>query len=123
MPLFPAFRHHLAARPNEQATMNPAWPITGSPVRYPRAISGKLSLIGASRMEGDVVSFAMSQAEREEFLAGVHVGVLTVAARTGRAPLAIPVWYGYSPGGLVSVPTGQATQKARAIAAAGRFSL
>lgn len=69
------------------------------------------------------MSFAMSQAEREEFLAGVHVGVLTVAARTGRAPLAIPVWYGYSPGGLISVPTGQATQKARAIAAAGRFSL
>lgn len=38
-------------------------------------------------------------------------------------PLAIPVWYSYSPGGLVSVPTGQTTQKARAIAAAGRFSL
>jgi PPOX class probable F420-dependent enzyme len=74
-------------------------------------------------MEGDLVSFAMSQAEREAFLAGVHVGVLTVAAQSGRAPLAIPVWYGYSPGGLVSVPTGQATQKARAIAAAGRFSL
>ncbi len=69
------------------------------------------------------MSFAMSQAEREAFLAGVHVGVLTVAARTGRAPLAIPVWYSYSPGGLVSVPTGQATQKAVAIAAAGRFSL
>ena len=69
------------------------------------------------------MSFAMSQAEREAFLAGVHVGVLTVAAQSGRAPLAIPVWYGYSPGGLVSVPTGQATQKARAIAAAGRFSL
>jgi PPOX class probable F420-dependent enzyme len=69
------------------------------------------------------VSFAMSQAAREAFLAGVHVGVLTVADQPGRAPLAIPVWYGYSPGGTVSVPTGASTRKARAIASAGRFSL
>src|SRR5579859_6086596 len=65
----------------------------------------------------------MSQAEREAFLAGVHVGVLAVAAGTGRGPLAIPVWYSYHPGGLVSVTTGGTSQKARAIAAAGRFSL
>jgi len=36
---------------------------------------------------------SMSQAEREEFLAGVHVGVLSVASGDGRGPLAIPVWY------------------------------
>ncbi len=69
------------------------------------------------------MSISMSQAEREAFLAGVHVGVLTVVAREGRGPLAIPVWYGYSPGGLVSVTTGGTSRKARAIAAAGRFSL
>src|SRR5215472_4179543 len=69
------------------------------------------------------MSFAMSQAEREAFLAEVHVGVLTVAFRPDRAPLAIPVWYGYTPGGQVSVPTGGSSRKARAIAAAGRFSL
>jgi PPOX class probable F420-dependent enzyme len=65
----------------------------------------------------------MSQAEREAFLADVHVGVLTVATRQGRGPLATPVWYSYSPGGLVSVTTGGTSRKARAIAAAGRFSL
>jgi PPOX class probable F420-dependent enzyme len=69
------------------------------------------------------VSFSMSRAEREEFLAGVHVGVLTVAAGEGRGPLATPVWYSYEPGALLSVNTGSNSSKARAIAAAGRFSL
>ena len=68
------------------------------------------------------MSVSMSQAERETFLVGVHVGVLTVA-REGRGPLAAPVWYSYSPGGLVSVMTGGSSRKATAIAAAGRFSL
>lgn len=66
--------------------------------------------------------FDMSRAERETFLADVHVGVLAVA-RQDMGPLATPVWYSYSPGGVVSVITGRTTRKARAIAAAGRFSL
>ena len=41
----------------------------------------------------------MSRAEREEFLAGVHVGVLSVASGDGGGPLAVPVWYAYQPGG------------------------
>jgi PPOX class probable F420-dependent enzyme len=65
----------------------------------------------------------MSPAEREAFLADVHVGVLTVVAEEGKGPLATPVWYSYSPGGLVSLTTGGSSRKARAIAAAGRFSL
>jgi len=65
----------------------------------------------------------MSRAEREEFLAEVHVGVLTVVAGEGRGPLATPVWYSYQPGGQLSVNTGSNSNKARAIAAAGRFSL
>ncbi len=69
------------------------------------------------------MSVEMSQAEQQTFLAGVHVGVLTVVAEDGRGPLATPVWYSYSPGGLVGVVTGGSTRKARAIAAAGRFSL
>jgi PPOX class probable F420-dependent enzyme len=69
------------------------------------------------------VSFTMSQADRESFLAGVHVGVLTVVAGDDRGPLATPVWYGYSPGGQVSVTTGGSSRKARAIAAAGRLTL
>ncbi|HEY5361642.1 MAG TPA: pyridoxamine 5'-phosphate oxidase family protein [Streptosporangiaceae bacterium] len=65
----------------------------------------------------------MSRSEREQFLAGVHVGVLSVAASDSRGPLTVPVWYSYEPGGLVSVSTGRNTLKARAIEAAGRFSL
>jgi len=65
----------------------------------------------------------MSSTEREAFLAGVHVGVLAVAGGDGRGPLTTPVWYGYQPGGKVSVNTGGESHKARAIAAAGRFSL
>jgi PPOX class probable F420-dependent enzyme len=69
------------------------------------------------------VSVNMSPGEREAFLAEVHVGVLTVAAGAGRGPLATPVWYSYQPGGVVTVTTGGGTGKAKAVAAAGRFSL
>ena len=72
------------------------------------------------------MSFAMSVAEREQFLAGLHVGVLSVAeSRQGeeRAPLAAPVWYDYQPGGLVSVITARGSRKGVALAAAGRMSL
>jgi nitroimidazol reductase NimA-like FMN-containing flavoprotein (pyridoxamine 5'-phosphate oxidase superfamily) len=65
----------------------------------------------------------MSRAEREAFLAEVHVGVLAVAAGQSRGPLLTPVWYSYQPGGRVSVSTGGSSSKARAVAAAGRFSL
>jgi len=66
---------------------------------------------------------AMSAQEREQFLAGLHVGVLCVAAEDGRAPLAVPVWYAYEAGGRVSVITGRDSRKGRAIIAAGRMSL
>jgi nitroimidazol reductase NimA-like FMN-containing flavoprotein (pyridoxamine 5'-phosphate oxidase superfamily) len=69
------------------------------------------------------MSLSMSRPEREEFLAGVHVGVLSVAAGDGRGPLTVPVWYSYQPGGVVSVITGADSRKAQAIRAAGRFSL
>jgi nitroimidazol reductase NimA-like FMN-containing flavoprotein (pyridoxamine 5'-phosphate oxidase superfamily) len=69
------------------------------------------------------MSLSMSRAEREAFLAEVHVGVLTVAAGEGRGPLATPVWYSYQPGGQVTLTTGADSRKAKAIAAAGRFSL
>ncbi len=76
-----------------------------------------------AKLKGDAVSVSMSRAEREAFLAEVHVGVLAVVGGPGRGPLVTPVWYSYQPGGDVSVSTGGATNKARAIAAAGRFSL
>ena len=69
------------------------------------------------------MSVTMTRAEREQFLAGVHVGVLSVASLDGGGPLAVPVWYSYQPGGTVDVITGDSTRKAAAIRAAGRFSL
>ena len=69
------------------------------------------------------MSLSMSRAEREAFLAEVHVGVLTVSVGDGLGPLATPVWYSYEPGGQVSLTTGGTSRKAQAIAATGRFSL
>ncbi len=69
------------------------------------------------------MSVSMSRAEREAFLAEVHVGVLAVEAGQGKGPILTPVWYSYGPGGRVSVNTGGSSNKARAIAAVGRFSL
>jgi hypothetical protein len=50
---------------------------------------------------------AMSAAEREEFLAGVHVGLLSAAIGTARPTLTVPVWYSHQPGGLLTVLTGR----------------
>jgi PPOX class probable F420-dependent enzyme len=69
------------------------------------------------------VTVRMTQDEREEFLAGLHVGVLSVTERDGTGPVTIPVWYSYQPGGVVQLTTGRSTRKAQAIAAAGRFTL
>ena len=64
----------------------------------------------------------MTVEERESFLAGLHVGVLSVG-RGDQAPLAVPVWYSYEPGGAVSVIIGPSSLKAQAIEKAGRFAL
>jgi nitroimidazol reductase NimA-like FMN-containing flavoprotein (pyridoxamine 5'-phosphate oxidase superfamily) len=64
----------------------------------------------------------MTKAEREAFLAGVHVGVLGVAQEAS-SPLTVPIWYSYEPGGTVNVITGRSSLKAKAIQAVGRFSL
>jgi PPOX class probable F420-dependent enzyme len=69
------------------------------------------------------MSVVMSAAEREEFLAGVHVGVLSAAVGTAGQTLCVPVWYRYQPGGLLTVLTGRRSRKAAAIRAAGRFGL
>jgi len=70
-----------------------------------------------------VMWVAMSAAEREEFLAGVHVGVLSATVGTTGRTLAVPVWYSYQTGGLLTVLTGRRSRKAAAIRAAGRFGL
>lgn len=64
----------------------------------------------------------MSEAEREDYLAALHVGVIAVE-RPDRAPLAVPIWYGYQPGGDVLLWTEAGSVKEKLIRAAGRFSI
>jgi nitroimidazol reductase NimA-like FMN-containing flavoprotein (pyridoxamine 5'-phosphate oxidase superfamily) len=55
----------------------------------------------------------LTERERQAFLAGPHIGVLSVASDDDRPPLTVPVWYGYRPGGNVSFFTGTQGRKAR----------
>ena len=64
----------------------------------------------------------MTSDEREQYLADVHVGVIGVE-RTGRAPLTVPIWYGYQPGGEVLLWTESDSLKHKLIRDAGRFSI
>ena len=64
----------------------------------------------------------MSRAEREAFLAEVHVAIISVA-KPARGPLTLPVWYRYEPGGEVHFATGAGSYKARLIERAGRIGL
>lgn len=64
----------------------------------------------------------MTRAEREAFLAGLHVGILVIERPDG-PPAAAPVWYAYEPGGAVELVTGTGSEKARLLEAAGRASL
>lgn len=66
---------------------------------------------------------ALPLEEREQFLAEPHIGALSVVERAGRAPLTVPIWYQYAPGGELWILTAPNARKTRAIEAAGRFSL
>ena len=68
------------------------------------------------------MSFAMTRAEREAFLAETRVGILGVV-EPRRGPLTVPVWYHYEPGALVRVVTGEKSLKGRLLRSAGRMSL
>jgi PPOX class probable F420-dependent enzyme len=64
----------------------------------------------------------MSSDDREKFLSDLHVGVIAVE-RKDRAPLSVPIWYGYEPGGDVLLWTESDSLKHRLIRDAGRFSI
>lgn len=68
------------------------------------------------------MSLAMSRDEREQFLAGLHVGIVSIA-RGKRAPLTVPIWYDYMPGGEAWMITGSTSLKGRALAKVERISL
>lgn len=65
----------------------------------------------------------LSEHERQEFLAEPHVAALSVAAGPQRAPLVVPIWYHYAPGGDIWFHTQAGSRKAKLIDAAGRVSL
>lgn len=60
-----------------------------------------------------------SEHQRQEFLAAKHVAVLSVAAKDGRPPASVPIWYDYEPGGNIRITTGASSRKARLIKDAG----
>lgn len=65
----------------------------------------------------------MTAGEREAFLADRHVGIISINSGEGRAPFAVPVWYSYEPGGVVTVLTAPDTLKARLVKATGNYTL
>lgn len=66
---------------------------------------------------------SFSEAERQQFLAGKHVAVLSVAATDGRPPASVPIWYDYTPDGHILINTGAQARKARLIEQAGAVTL
>ena len=63
----------------------------------------------------------MSQAEREAFLADLHVGVLAIPS--DGAPLTAPIWYAYEPGGDIWVLTGPESKKGKLLEEGVRVTL
>lgn len=79
------------------------------------------ALAGATITDMDL---AMSKESRDAFLAEVRVAVLGVVDPRGdSAPLQVPVWYSYQPGGNITVLTARAAIKTKFIQEAGRFSI
>jgi nitroimidazol reductase NimA-like FMN-containing flavoprotein (pyridoxamine 5'-phosphate oxidase superfamily) len=64
----------------------------------------------------------MREAQREEFLAGVHVGIVCLP-EAGRGPLAVPIWYDYEIGGQIRFLTDKGTRKERLLSEGVRISL
>ena len=63
-----------------------------------------------------------SESARQEFLADLHVGVLSVAA-DDRPPASVPIWYDYVPGGDIRINTGAGSRKTKLIEQAGAVTL
>jgi uncharacterized protein len=68
------------------------------------------------------MSLAMSRTEREAFLAGTHVAIVSIPEE-GRGPLAVPVWYRYEPGGELRFATAGTSRKTRLLRRTGRASV
>lgn len=65
---------------------------------------------------------SMSREQKEQFLAGLHVGVLALTA-PGAGPLTVPIWYDYTPGGTLWFITGKSSRKGQLLEVGTRVSL
>lgn len=65
----------------------------------------------------------LTETERQEFLAGRHIAVLSATANDGRPPVAVPIWYDYTPGGNITISTSAGSRKARFIEETGMVTL
>jgi len=68
------------------------------------------------------MSLAMSVEERETFLSGLHVGIVSIP-RADQAPLTVPIWYDYTPGGKLWMLTQAGSKKGKALLNCDRISL
>ncbi len=68
------------------------------------------------------MSLTMSVEERQSFLAGLHVGIVSIP-RKDQAPLTVPIWYDYAPGGELWMLTGAESRKGKALLECERISL
>ena len=64
----------------------------------------------------------MTRAEREAFLAEVHIGVLAIN-ETSMGPSTAPIWYLYEPGGEIEFSISGSSRKAQLLEVGSRVSL
>ena len=65
---------------------------------------------------------AMTKEEKQDFLAGLHVGVLSLSDNP-KGPLTVPIWYDYEPGGELWFITGPNSLKGKLLKVGVRLSL
>jgi len=65
---------------------------------------------------------AMSQTEKQTFLADLHVGVVGIN-EPGHGPLTVPIWYDYTPGETLWMITGTESRKGKLLSNGTRVSL
>ena len=65
---------------------------------------------------------SMTQEEKQEFLAGLHIGVLALND-SAYGPLSVPIWYDYQTGGELWFLTGPNSRKGKLLKVGIRLSL
>ena len=64
----------------------------------------------------------ITKEEKQDFLAGLHVGVLSLSDNP-KGPLTVPIWYDYEPGGELLFITGPNSLKGKLLKVGERLSL